>query len=92
MKRKMLSTVEIAAAVIRTERLSQGLTRVQLAQRAGVTTPFVKGLEAGEGYGMHAKVLDVCEALGIHATGIPAVPSPIRLADVDLDAAMDRFA
>jgi HTH-type transcriptional regulator / antitoxin HipB len=85
MKRRFLTTPEAVAAAVRETRTELGLSQAQLARKARVGRRFIVGIEAGHPRAELGKVLDVLEALDIHATALPAPPVTKTLHDIDLD-------
>lgn len=66
--------VDVLAAAIYSERLRQGLTQAQLAERAGVTRHLVGRIERGHPAAEVGLVLGLVEALGLQIT-IDAAPT-----------------
>lgn len=91
MKKRFLPTVESVAHAVRGGRVAAGLTQAELASKAHVGRGFIIELEAGHPRAELAKVLQVLEALDIHAMALPSVSSGRTFQDIDLDEAMARF-
>lgn len=91
---EVLPTVADVAEAVRTGRRGRRWTHTQLARRAGVEVSFVADLEAAlmqGGPAVLADVLAVLDALGIHASVMPSIPSAVRSEDVDLKALLRRY-
>jgi HTH-type transcriptional regulator/antitoxin HipB len=91
MKTRHLRTVDAVARAVREERDAHGLTQAQLAEKAGVGRRFIVDLEAGHQRAELAKVLDVLDALDIHAAVLPPAVKRTHPQDVDLDKVIDGF-
>jgi y4mF family transcriptional regulator len=92
MRNRFLATVDDVAQTVRSERAVARLTQAQLAEKAGVSRRFVADVEAGHPRAELAKVLQVLEALDVHALALPSVSSGKRLEDVDPDEVIRRHA
>lgn len=89
--RRFIGTVDDLAQVVRDERVARRLTQGELAVLAGVGRRFISDVENGHPRAELAKVLQVLEALDVHALALPSVPSGRRLDDIDLDEALRRY-
>ena len=89
---RFLTTPMAVAEAVRSARADAGLSQAQLAAKAGVGRRFIVDLESGHPRAELAKVLNVLNALDIHALALPAPPVTRRLEDVDLNAVVERFA
>ena len=86
----MLTTVRDLGAALRAARQASGLSQESLAERAGVSRPWLSRLETGANPGAELrKVLDVLNALGL-AVELGSWPSPAEGDDTDPFA--DLFA
>jgi len=92
MVNRFLATPEAVAQAVREARAERGLSQAEVARAAGVGRRFVVELEAGHPRAELAKVLAVLQAVGVHAMALPAPPAPGPLEEVDLTAAVARFA
>lgn len=91
MKRRFLATVEAVGKAVRDGRSEKGWTQGELAEKAGVGRRFVVELEAGHMRAELGKVLNVLEALDVHAVALPSIRSKKKLADVNLKESLKRF-
>ncbi len=92
MDNRFLSTPDAVAEAVRAGRAEKGISQAQLAAKAHVGRRFVIDLEAGHARAELGKVLDVLEALDIHAMALPAPRIDKAPEDVDLDEVIRRFA
>lgn len=85
----MLTTVRELGAALRDARRASGLSQEALAERAGVSRPWLSRLETGANPGAELrKVLDVLTALGL---AVKLGPSPKPALDDDTDPFADMF-
>lgn len=76
-----LSTPAQIGAAVRSARARQGLTQVELAERAGVSRRWLITLEQGHASRAElGKILDTLDALGLALTVAPAVRDSTGLA------------
>ncbi|MDR1998601.1 MAG: helix-turn-helix transcriptional regulator [Frankiaceae bacterium] len=92
MRDRFLTTPEAVGQAVREGRKEAGWSQAELAVRAGVGRRFVVDVEAGHPRAELAKVLALLDAVGVHATALPAAPAPMRPQDVNLDEVIARFA
>lgn len=92
MMHMFLNTPEAVGDAVRSERARRDWTQSYLAEKAHVGRRFIVDVESGHPRAELGKVLAVLEALEIHATALPSVASSKRREDVDLKAAVRRFA
>lgn len=85
-----LSTPDRVADAVRGVRRERGLPQIELARQANVGRRFLQDLEAGHPRAEIGKVLDVLDALDIHAIALPSVPSPQRRGEIDLKKVAGR--
>lgn len=90
-QRRFLGTSADLARAIREERSKQKLTQQYLANRAKVSRKFVSDLESGHPRAELEKVLQVLDALGIHAVALPSVKSSVDPSRVDLDEVLADY-
>ncbi|HMQ67100.1 MAG TPA: helix-turn-helix domain-containing protein [Arachnia sp.] len=90
--RRFMATADDVAAVVRAERAAARLTQAGLAEKAGVSRRFLADVEAGHPRAELAKVLQVLDALDVHALALPSIPSGLTLDDIDLDEVIARHA
>jgi len=90
---RFLATYQDVAEAVRDGRQSLGLSQSELASQTGVEREFITDLEAGHPRAELPKLLDVLNALNIHAVALPAPPPPkIRMEEVNLIEVVARFA
>jgi HTH-type transcriptional regulator/antitoxin HipB len=82
---RFLATALDVAEAVRAERAARRFTQLQLANRAGVSPEFVADVEAGHPRAELGKVLQVLDALEIHALALPSVPTGRTLWDLGPD-------
>jgi len=92
MESLFLATPSDVAKAVRSGRAAKKLSQAELATRAHVGRRFIVDLEAGHPRAELGKVLNVLEALDIHALALPSPPVTQRLEDVDLTKVIERFA
>jgi HTH-type transcriptional regulator/antitoxin HipB len=92
MKDRFLTTPQAVGEAVRAGRKEAGWSQAELAVRAGVGRRFVVDVESGHPRAELAKVLALLDAVGVHATALPAVPVPIRPQDMNLKEVIARFA
>lgn len=80
------------ATAIREGRAAAGTSQIKLAAAAGVSRFRVRELEAGRmRWNDLGLVIGVLEELGITTVGLPSMPAPGSVDDVDIDAHLARF-
>lgn len=85
-----LNTSERVAEAVRSSRRARGWSQEHLAKQAGVGRRFVHDLEVGHPRAEIGKVLDVLDALEIHAIALPSVPSPQKRGEINLKKVAGR--
>ena len=85
-----LNTSERVAEAVVTTRTERGWSQGQLAEQSGVGRRFIHDLEVGHPRAELGKVLDVLDALDIHAIALPSVPSPEKRGQIDLKKVAGR--
>jgi len=93
MEHRFLATFPAVADAVKSGREARGLSQAELAANANVSQDFVASVEAGTPRIELELILQILEALGIHATALPAPPaSGITMEDIDLNQVVARFA
>lgn len=90
-RHRFLGTSTDLANAIRETRTEQGLTQQTLAGQASVSRKFISDLESGHPRAELEKVLQVLDALGIHAVALPSVRSHVDPSKVNLDEVLANY-
>lgn len=73
-----ITTASQLGATIRGARARAGMTKTDLAERAGVSRRWLVALEAGEGARAElGKILDTLDAVGLTLTATEDTPDPL---------------